>query len=320
VDKRPVRRDRIRRRHRVGTTPLGPTPVSRARTSSAPRRQGIAPSRSASRSRKGATATLSSPGGQSCADAHSESLRTPHPTHPRCDRHRRRQPSPPPRHPPPSDALEAHGGGALRGASDRDPEAAASAWRGSCSWPLWRARIGIWLRRRRRRETPAPPAPTPTRDTSSSNSPTILVETGARSARSTCQGVLGGADMATTYRARRGSDGQAVALKVRTRGACPTRRSSPASCARELGEQLHHPRIVRIFAAGQDKGRPFLAMEVVEGHTLNRRSASAPRSPLSRPRNHPRHRRGARLRPRQGRRAPRPQARNVMLLPDGRSR
>ena len=129
--------------------------------------------------------------------------------------------------------------------------------------------IGIWLRRRRRRETPAPPAPTPTRDTVEQQQPTILVETGAKIGAFDLQGVLGRGGMATTYRARRGSDGQAVALKVPHEG-CLSDQTFVTRFLREgkLGEQLHHPRIVRIFAAGQDKGRPFLAMEVVEGHTL----------------------------------------------------
>jgi serine/threonine-protein kinase len=75
--------------------------------------------------------------------------------------------------------------------------------------------------------------------------------------------------MATTYRARRGSDGQTVALKVPHEG-CLSDQTFVTRFLREgkLGEQLHHPRIVRIFAAGEDKGRPFLAMEVVEGRTL----------------------------------------------------
>jgi serine/threonine protein kinase len=36
----------------------------------------------------------------------------------------------------------------------------------------------------------------------------------------------------------------------------------------ELGQQLHHPNIVRIHDTGEDRGRLYLAMELLEGRTL----------------------------------------------------
>ena len=80
---------------------------------------------------------------------------------------------------------------------------------------------------------------------------------------------LGRGGMATTFRAERIGNGASVALKV-PHEACLTDPSFVARFVREgrLGEQLHHPRIVRIFEAGEERGRPFLAMELVAGHTL----------------------------------------------------
>ena len=131
------------------------------------------------------------------------------------------------------------------------------------------AGIGLRALRRRRGKNPAPPAATPAGDTFEQQQPTILVETGAKLGQFSLQSVLGRGGMATTYRARRGSDGQTVALKVPHEG-CLSDQTFVTRFLREgnLGEQLHHPRIVRIFAAGEDKGRPFLAMEMVEGRTL----------------------------------------------------
>jgi eukaryotic-like serine/threonine-protein kinase len=91
--------------------------------------------------------------------------------------------------------------------------------------------------------------------------------------------MLGRGGMATTFRGRRASDGTEVALKVPHEG-CLADPSFLAHFVREgqLGEQLHHPRIVRIVAAGEEGGRPYLAMELLPGRTLKRELAE--RGPL----------------------------------------
>jgi predicted Ser/Thr protein kinase len=133
----------------------------------------------------------------------------------------------------------------------------------------------VWLRRRRQRLTPTAAtvlATAPTR----LGSPTKL---GAFEV----EGVLGRGGMATTYRARRTTDGCVVALKVPHEGylADPT---FVARFVREgrLGEQLHHPHIVRILTANQEDGRPFLAMELLPGRTLKQELRERRRLPLRR--------------------------------------
>ncbi|MBZ0114606.1 MAG: serine/threonine protein kinase, partial [Thermoanaerobaculia bacterium] len=79
--------------------------------------------------------------------------------------------------------------------------------------------------------------------------------------------VLGRGGMATTYLARRRTDGQRIALKIPHESGDPT---YAERFVREghLGESLHHPGIVRIYGAGEDHGMPFLAMELIEGRNL----------------------------------------------------
>ncbi|HVN76141.1 MAG TPA: protein kinase [Thermoanaerobaculaceae bacterium] len=125
--------------------------------------------------------------------------------------------------------------------------------------------LGVWLRRRRGAATDL----AETTHTVEQERPTILVETGTKLGAFDLHGVLGRGGMATTYRARRGSDGQTVAIKVPHEG-CLSDQTFVTRFLREgkLGEQLHHPRIVRILSTGEDRGRPYLAMELVEGRTL----------------------------------------------------
>jgi serine/threonine-protein kinase len=75
--------------------------------------------------------------------------------------------------------------------------------------------------------------------------------------------------MATTYQARRLRDGATVALKV-PHDFCLDDATFVDRFLREgkLGEQLHHPGIVRILEAGEEGGRPFIAMELLAGRTL----------------------------------------------------
>ena len=89
--------------------------------------------------------------------------------------------------------------------------------------------------------------------------------------------------MGTTYAARRLRDGFPVALKVPHEHIL----EEPEFVERflregALGAMLHHPNIVRIYEAGEHAGRPFIAMEIVPGTTLERILRKEQRLPLAR--------------------------------------
>jgi serine/threonine-protein kinase len=121
-----------------------------------------------------------------------------------------------------------------------------------------------WLARRRPR-----PVETPTQATRVQDAPATLVDGSPALGGYEVLGTLGRGGMATTYRARRRRDGATVALKV-PHAMCLDEPTFVARFLREgaLGEQLHHPGIVRIHEAGEEAGRPFLAMELISGRTL----------------------------------------------------
>ncbi len=127
----------------------------------------------------------------------------------------------------------------------------------------------VLLRRRARRRRAMPAIHTAPAPAATVEDAATMVESGATMGGYRLQSVLGRGGMATTYRAERSSDGQPVAVKVPHDG-CLADESFAARFVREgqLGEQLHHPRIVRILGAGAEKGRPFLAMELLGGRTL----------------------------------------------------
>ena len=143
----------------------------------------------------------------------------------------------------------------------------APGWLAPALWAVLAAAvIGAafwWLAGRRRRGNPAY---TPTRVIEAT--PT-LVKAGQTLGAYELTGLLGRGGMATTYSATRAADGSLVALKVPHEG-CFTDPTYLTRFLREgkLGEQLHHPRIVRVFEASEHDGRPFLAMELIAGHTL----------------------------------------------------
>lgn len=87
--------------------------------------------------------------------------------------------------------------------------------------------------------------------------------------------ILGRGGMATTYLAERLADGKEVALKV------PHDTGDPSFHSRfiregRLGQTLHHPRLVRIFEAGEESGKAFLAMERIPGQTLRAQIDAGP--------------------------------------------
>jgi serine/threonine-protein kinase len=83
------------------------------------------------------------------------------------------------------------------------------------------------------------------------------------------ESVLGQGAMATVYRARDGASGRVVALKV-MEGAPG---DGPELKARFLREaeaagRLHHRNVAAVYEVGEEGGRPFIAMEYVEGTDL----------------------------------------------------
>lgn len=114
------------------------------------------------------------------------------------------------------------------------------------------------------------PDPNPTSATRVHETPTLLAQQApSQIGGFEVLGVLGRGGMATTHRARRLRDGAEIAIKI-PHDSCLADETFVARFLREgrLGEQLHHPGIVRILEVGEHAGRPFLAMELVQGNTL----------------------------------------------------
>ena len=83
------------------------------------------------------------------------------------------------------------------------------------------------------------------------------------------QALLGRGGMASTYAALRRRDGRPAAVKI-PYAHLLDEEEFVQRFLREgaLGATLHHPNIVRIYEAGEVEGTPFIAMELVEGETL----------------------------------------------------
>ncbi|MBK8594505.1 MAG: protein kinase [Holophagales bacterium] len=97
------------------------------------------------------------------------------------------------------------------------------------------------------------------------------------------EGILGRGGMGTTFVARRLRDGFPVALKVPHEHIL----EEPEFVERflregALGALLRHPNIVRVYEAGEHDERPFIAMELVPGTTLERVLRKESRLPLAR--------------------------------------
>src|SRR5580704_4420401 len=82
---------------------------------------------------------------------------------------------------------------------------------------------------------------------------------------------LGSGAMGTVYLARYIDDDRLIALKIIALGLLGSD-TALARFDREAGilKQLKHPNIVRLFATGKWRGTPFIAMEFVEGESLDR--------------------------------------------------
>jgi serine/threonine protein kinase len=93
-------------------------------------------------------------------------------------------------------------------------------------------------------------------------------------------GELGRGAMGVVYRARQTSLKRLVALKMILGGA----HAGPDELARlqaeaEAAARLQHPHIVQIHEIGEHEGRPFLALELVEGRSLADRLRDTPLAP-----------------------------------------
>src|ERR671932_2860241 len=88
---------------------------------------------------------------------------------------------------------------------------------------------------------------------------------------------LGAGGMGAVYRAHDEKLGRVVALKVLPPEAVaqPDRRRRFLQEAR-AASALNHPHILTVYEVGEEDGKPFIAMEYVEGETLRQRLASRP--------------------------------------------
>jgi serine/threonine-protein kinase len=93
---------------------------------------------------------------------------------------------------------------------------------------------------------------------------------GARVGRYAIEGILGRGGMAVVYRARDVELGRSVALKVLHVGASlPPGFAERFTREARAAARLQHPNVVRLYDAGEADGVRFLAMELIDGVTLD---------------------------------------------------
>jgi serine/threonine protein kinase/WD40 repeat protein len=94
------------------------------------------------------------------------------------------------------------------------------------------------------------------------------------------QSEVGRGAMGIVYRAWQASLKRSVALKVLRSGAEDVEHVSRFRTEAEAAAQLRHPNIVQIYEVGEAEGRPYLAMEYVDGGSLARHLGGKPQPHL----------------------------------------
>ncbi len=97
-------------------------------------------------------------------------------------------------------------------------------------------------------------------------------------------GELGRGGMGVVYRARQRGLNRLVALKMIATGPDAGPDAGPVAVSRfrreaEAAARLQHPNIVQVHEVGEQEGKPYLAMELVDGPTLAAKLAEGPLPP-----------------------------------------
>ena len=90
---------------------------------------------------------------------------------------------------------------------------------------------------------------------------------------------LGRGGMGVVYKARQVTSGRLVALKLIRDGALAgVQELARFRIEAAASARMRHPNVVEIFEVGEHEGRPFFAMELIEGGSLDQQLSGDPRS------------------------------------------
>src|SRR5438045_222630 len=85
---------------------------------------------------------------------------------------------------------------------------------------------------------------------------------------------LGRGGMGVVYQAREANSGRLVALKlIRDAALAGAEQRARFRIEAQAAARMRHPNIVEVYAVGEHDGRPYFAMELVEGGSLDRHLA-----------------------------------------------